>query len=282
LKAVAPEIWVRRAPARGHPILEAFLAPARRAPGKPETAPPKAPPARPFLVEVAEIGVEGGTVHYEDDSFGRPLRSEVRDLAVSVKGLSTAPGKAASVELSAKTEAGESLKNTGTVSIEPAVVEGEFSLPEAPETLRAGLRERRAVRRPGGVLDLNTKYRFEAGEKGNTTLTALRAEIRSPRLVERGEKEPFFQAASIGISGTSVDLAKRTAAVGEISSTGGVLAVSRDKDGTPSFTRLVAHPSEPAAGTQPDRPGPSRWSRRPRRLHARIHDLAIRQPARYS
>ncbi|HEV8117581.1 MAG TPA: DUF748 domain-containing protein, partial [Thermoanaerobaculia bacterium] len=70
--------------------------------------------------------------------------------------------------------------------------------------------------------------------------------------------------------------------VGEISSTGGVLAVSRDKDGTPSFARLVAHPSE-AAATEPGPP----WTVTVGRAAldgytARIHDLAIRQPARYN
>ena len=283
LKAVAPEIWVRRDPASGHPILEAFLAPARRAPGKAEPAPPKAPPARPFLVEVAEVGVERGTVHYEDDSFGRPLLTEVRDLTISVKGLSTAPGKAASVELSAKTEAGESVKNSGTVSIEPAVAEGELSLAGVVLKRFAPAYEK-AVRFEveDGILDVKTRYRFEAGERGNTTLSGLSAEIRSPRLVERGEKEAFFQAPSISMTGTSVDLARRTASVGEISSAGGILAVARDRDGTPSFTRLLVPSAESAAGTPPGPPWTVTLGKAALDGYtAKIHDLAVRQPARY-
>ncbi|HKA37045.1 MAG TPA: DUF748 domain-containing protein, partial [Thermoanaerobaculia bacterium] len=174
VKVVAPELWIRRDPASGHPILEAFLAPARREPGKPGVPAEKAPPPRAFEVEVAEVGLERGTVHVEDDSFGRPLRSELRDLAVSVKGFSTAAGKKASIELSAKTDAGESLRNSGTASIEPLVLDGEFTMDGAPLKRYAPIYEN-AVRFDAvdGVLDFKTKYRFEEGEKGNTTLTGL-------------------------------------------------------------------------------------------------------------
>src|SRR5262249_45563784 len=179
--------------------------------------------------------------------------------------------------------AGESLRNSGTASIEPLVLDGEFTMDGAPLKRYAPIYEN-AVRFDAvdGVLDFKTKYRFEEGEKGNTTLTGLSARIQSPRLVERGEKEPFFQAASIGMWGAKGDRGKRTAAVGEISSAGGVVAVSRDKDGAPSFARLVAPPAEPAGKTPAGPP----WTVSVGKAAldgytVQIRDLAIRQPAKY-
>ncbi|HKF42134.1 MAG TPA: DUF748 domain-containing protein, partial [Thermoanaerobaculia bacterium] len=111
LKVVAPEIWVRRDKEGRHPILEAFIAPAAKAAAKapaklPQPSPGK-PPAQapPLLVEVAQIGVERGTIHHvELSDTPQPLHLDVHDFALSVKDLSTAPGKSAGLEFSGKAE----------------------------------------------------------------------------------------------------------------------------------------------------------------------------------
>src|SRR5206468_112863 len=91
-----------------------------------------------------------------------------------------------------------------------------------------------------GVLDLKSRYRFTTGTDANTTLSGLSAELASPRFTRRGEREPFFKAQSITVAETSLDLAKSDAAVGELTSAGGVLTVARDKDGNADITDLMA------------------------------------------
>ena len=234
LKAVGPEIWARREKSGEQTIVTAFRGPA--APG-PEKA------SRPFLVEIAETGIERGRIHYEDLAFSPPFHSDLADVTVSLEGFSTAPGKSASLHVSAKSDAGETLQNAGTVSLAPLALEGEVGV--------AGLELRRYQPFYGdlvkfdvgdGVLGLKTRYRFTSGTGGNTTLTGLSADLARPRLTRHGEKQPFYQARSVALSETSLDLARHHAAVGQLTSEGGVLAVVRDKNGNADITNLLAEP----------------------------------------
>jgi len=284
LKAVGPELWLAREK-KGEHILEAVLA----SPAIEEKARAQAPktagaPGRRFLLEIAVMGIEAGKIHYDDHAFSRPFHAVVGDLAVSVKGFSTAPGKTASLELSAKTDAGETFKNTATFSVEPAVVEGEFTLgglllkryqPFLDELARFDVED--------GVLGLKTKYRFTAGAHANTTLTSLSVELKSPLLKKRGEKEPFFRAPAVTMSDASLDVGKHEAAIGELSSAAGFLAVSREKNGDVDLFNLMAEPPPGAARQPPSAP----WNAVVGKLAldgytVKIADREPLRPARYT
>ncbi len=280
VKAVRPEMWVERGRTGKYNVLAA-LPPAPEAGKKAVTEAPKkagAPP-HPFLVEVAEAGIEGGKIHYDDLSLAPPFRAVWSDLAVSVKGLSTAPGKTASLEASVKSDAGETFKNSGSFSLDPVAVEGEISAAALP-LKRYEPFYRDAVRFDvdDGVLDLKTKYRFAAGANASTTLTGLSAELKSPRLRKRGVKEPFFTAPSVTLAGTSVDPGKHAAAVGELASAGGSLAVFRDKDGSVDLLRLTADSPAPPPSTPREAP----WTVALGRLALNGYTVSIldREPAR--
>ena len=286
LKAVAPELWIRRETTGEYAIAAALAAPAARGSGKAAAPAPKEPRARrrPFLVEVAETGIERGTVHYESLAHAQPFQAVLGEIALSLKGLSTAPGKTASLEASAKSDAGETFRNTGTVSLEPFALEGEFSAGGLP-LKRYEPFYRDAVRFDieDGVLDLKTKYRFASGSNGNTTLSGLSAELKSAVLKKRGEKGAFFRAPSITLAGTSLDLGKREASVGELASAGGVLAVTRGKDGNTDIAKLLAEPAPGAARQPPPQP----WSASLGKLAldgytVKIEDHATERPARYA
>jgi hypothetical protein len=107
--------------------------------------------------------------------------------------------------------------------------------------------------------------------------------LKSPRLRKRGEKKPFFEAPSVRVAGTSLDLGKHDVVLGEISSSGGVLAVLRGKDGNADLAALMAEPSSAAPPEPPSAP----WSVALGRFALdgytfRIEDLATDQPARYA
>jgi uncharacterized protein DUF748 len=285
LKAVGPEAWVRREAKGEHRIVEAFIAPAAGGAKKAGAEAPKGPAAGPpFLVEIADMGVARGKIHYDDTAFARPFHALFEDVEVSVKGFSTAPGKRASVEASAKTDAGETLKNTGTVSMEPFVLEGMIEMAGLPLKRYAPFYDGLVTFDVDeGTLDLGTKYRYSSGPDANTILSALSATLRSPRLRKREAKEPFFKALFVKMTGTSLDLAKHDLAVGEISSDGGLLAVVRGKDGNADLAELMAHPSPDAPAEPPSAP----WNVSLGRLAldgytVRIEDQATVRPARYA
>jgi outer membrane protein OmpA-like peptidoglycan-associated protein len=240
LKAVGPELWVQRSKTGKYSILAALGAPAAATSAKAGAPTPQKAEA-PFLVEVDVIGIERGRVHYDDLALPRPFRSDLGDVAISVKGFSTAPGKTASLDVFARSDAGETFRNTGKVSMTPVGLEGEFTAAGlALERYQPFYRELVKFDVDRGTLDLKTRYRFTPGKDGNTTLSSLSAEVASPRLTRRGEKQPFFQAKSVTLGVTALDLAKHEATVGELASAGGVLAVRRDKDGNADITDLMA------------------------------------------
>jgi outer membrane protein OmpA-like peptidoglycan-associated protein len=285
LKAIAPEAWIRREAMGEHRIAAAFIAPATGGERKAGAEVPKSPAAGPvLLVEIADMGVARGKIHYDDVAFARPFHALFEDVEVSVKGFSTSPGKAASLEVLAKSEAGETLKNTGTVSMEPFVLEGTVEV--------AGLALKRyapfyeglvTFDVDDGTLDLATKYRFSTGADANTTLSALSATLRSPRLRRRDAKEPFFKAPFVKMTGTSLDLGKHDIALGEISSDGGLLAVARGKDGNADLAELMARLPPDGRPEPPSAP----WSVALGRLaldgyKVQIEDHATGRPARYA
>src|SRR5512135_693124 len=102
LKAVAPEVWIRREAKGEHRIAAAFIAPATAGGKRAGAETPKGPAAGPaLLVEIAEMGVARGKIHYDDVAFARPFHALFEDVEVSVRGFSTARGTAASLAASA-------------------------------------------------------------------------------------------------------------------------------------------------------------------------------------
>lgn len=278
LAAVAPELWVRRGRTGGYDVVEALGA---------DKPPPKrsepAPREGPFLVEIAAIGIQGGRIHYDDLAFSRPMKIVLQDVAVTLKDFSTAPGKAASLTVSAKSDAAETFQSAGTVSIDPLAAAGELTVAGVPLKRYQPVFDR-MVRFDveDGVFGLKTKYRYSTGANAVVRIEDLSAELKSPRLRRHGEKEPFFRAPSVTLSGTGVDLGKREAVVGELASAQGALAVAREKDGTVDLAKLLAEPAGSAAPAPPSAP----WTVALAKLALdgytiKVDDRETRLPARY-
>ncbi|MFI5180749.1 MAG: DUF748 domain-containing protein [Thermoanaerobaculia bacterium] len=281
MKAAAPEVWVRRESMGEHNIAKALAAPATPAARGGKKAAALAPP---FLVEIGEIGIESGKVHYDDFAFHPPFQTVFGELTASLKGFSTAPGKSASIEASTNSDKGELLRNTGTVSMEPFVLAGSFSIDGVPlKRYSTFLDEFVPVVIEDGLLDLKTQYRFSTGKDANTVLTGFSAAVKSPRLRKKSEKEPFFKAASLSLSETSIDLAKHEVVLGSLESATGLLAVVREKDGRADLMSLMPQPPPDAP---PPPPSPE-WSVTLKKLAlsgytVKIDDRGFDRPARYS
>ncbi len=284
LKLVAPEFWVRRETMGEHNIARALVAPAARQPGKtPEPAPP-GPESPPFAAEVAEMALDAGKIHYDNFAFHPAFHALLSDVAVSMKGFSTAPGRRAALEASARSDAGETFRNAGTVSMEPLVVEGTLSAEGVPlKRYTTFLDEFIPVAIDDGFLALKTGYTFTTGKNANTTLTDLAISMKSPRVRKKAEKEPFFRAAAVELTGSSVDLAKHTVVLGSLESGGGYLAVVREKDGNADLLKLV--PERPAGAPPPPPSAP--WDVLLKRVSlsgytVRMDDRSMARPARYA
>ena len=256
LTLTAPEVWIRRHTMAEHDIANAIAAPgARKAPPKKEGAAPPAESAKPFRVDLAEAAVAGGKVHYDDFAFHPAFHALFSELAVSLKGFTTEPGKPAAIEASAITDAGETFRNTGTVSMGPAALAGTFSVDGVPLRRYATfLDEFIPVAVDGGVLALRTGYTFSTGKDANTTLSDLSIMVTSPRLRKRAEKEPFFKAATVAVAGSSLDVGRHGFVLGSLTSTNGFLAVVREKDGNADLMELAPKPKPGEPSPPPSAP----------------------------
>ena len=213
---------------------------------------------------------------------GKPLLFS--EVTVSLKDFTTAPGRPAALDVSMKTDAGEVLRSSGTVSVEPVALAGTF-LAEGVSLKRyqAFLDEFVGFVVDDGVLALKTGYRFSTGKDADTTLSDLDATIASPRLRKKGDTEPFFRAATLAMTAASLDVGRRTFAIGDLTSTAGVLAVVREKGGNADLMELGPKSSPSASPPPPSAP----WEVTLKRaaLHGytvKMDDRSMSRPARYA
>jgi Domain of Unknown Function (DUF748) len=290
LKAARPELWVRRGKSGDFEIATAFV--LKTDPKEDSKADVVAPVRPPYLLVIDEAGIVDGQIRYDDLSLNAPFHAVFGNLAASVKGFSTEPGKAASLDASTKGDAGETLKAGANVVLEPLALEGALEIGGLPLKRYAGFLDSFiAFAVDDGVLDLKTNYRFSTGKDGVTTLSGLSGlsgALKSPRLRKRGEKKPFFVAPSVTIAETSVDLGARDLVLGEIASARGFLAVVRGKDGDADIAKLMAGPPKtaPVPGAAPAPEG-APWKFTLKRIAldgytVKMEDWAVPRPARYS
>ncbi len=242
------------------------------------TQPPK---ARPALMVSGTVGLRKVVLSFAPRPAFDVVLSEAM---VALEGLSTEPGKAAGLEISAKSDAGETFRSSGTVSIDPVALEGTFSVEGvALKRYNTFLEPFIPVTVDDGILALKTRYRWTTGTDANATLSGLAVDVKSPRLRKKGGTEPFFRAASLTIAETSLDLAKHALVGGSLESANGFMAVIREKDGNADLAALVPKSAPDAPPTPPSAPWDVTLNRVA--LHdytVKMDDRGLRHPARYA
>lgn len=195
----------------------------------------------PLSIEAAEVRLADGKITFADESTEKPFQTTVEAVNVVVRHFSNAPTKPSAVEVSLTTEAGESLKHTGDLILEPLALEGTVELQQLPvkryapyygKTLLFDIED--------AVLDGSTHYKYAQGEGGGQTmLSGLVATLSSVRLKKRGETAEFLQIPLFTVKDTDIDLTKRTLVIGEVSSQKGAVGVKRERDGTVNLGTLL-------------------------------------------
>ena len=254
LSVEGPEAWLHRDQRGEFPLLEKLFGSAPNAPA----AMPEKKDSPGWSVEVAAISVTGGRLHVRDERTRRPFEAVVGEVSITVAGLSTVPGKAATLKVSATTDAGEKIGHSGSLTLEPVAAEGTLTLTGVPlERYAPYYEDAFLFAIEGGTLDASTKYRWPvAGEKA--ALSDLSVAVNELRARKSGEKEQFLRIPSASMSGGAVDPEKREVRADSIGASGVLLKVVREKDGGIDLARLfkVEPPSSPGpAGGVASAPG---------------------------
>jgi uncharacterized protein DUF748 len=227
---------------------------------EPGPAPPaNAPAAALFVVEIAEAHLVEGTVHFADVAPGGPFATTLEGVTLDVQHLSTAPQKAAAIDLRLRTEAGETVHHAGEITLTPLHAGGRVEVkgivlkkyaPYYATSVLADLDD--------GKLDLATKVELDlAGKTPEVVLTELGATLADLRVHKRGEKRELISVASLEVKDAGVDLAKRAVTVGEIVSRKGHVQIDRAPGGVLNLATLAPPPGK--HDSKPDAAGPE-WT----------------------
>ena len=213
-----------------------------------------------FALDVAQLNVTDGTVTFSDATAMPPFAATLRAVELGVRSFSTAPNSAAAVELSLATDAGETLRESGELTFSPLAAHGTLEVAGVPlRRYAAYYRDAVAFEVRDGVLGVSTGYAW-SGSGDGWTLSNLAATVRALRLHRAAETGDFLAVPETVLKASSLDLAARNLALGDLSLTGARLAVTRGADGLWNLAALLppspAAPSQPVAGGPPAAPSP--------------------------
>jgi len=208
-----------------------------------DVAPTASPPApadareAAWKVHAGKVTIVRGTVPLVDESS--TFRSTLVDVVLDATSLGTQPGDRAHVKLSFLSS-DRIASFSGEADVEPAALtaSGSFKL----SGFSLGLlfpfyKSALAVDVQKGSLDYASAFAIDAA--GSSRLTDGEAIITDLRLAVQGSKDPVSQAPRIALHGIDVDVHGRKVTLGELQSSGAVLRMARDADGTFEMTRLV-------------------------------------------
>ena len=273
----SPEVDVVRGKAGEINLLKLVPPPQTAAPDVAKTDEPSAGRAGPapksktpqIDLRVAEIVVDGAVVRLTDEVPAKPFKAIIDKLDIAVRQFSLPGATPATVELSAHSAAGETIRHDGQFTLQPLQASG--SLQAAGIALARYLPN--YVPQFAGELDKGTlvasaKYAFAAAAEGQPQIKVTEAAATLSDLALRlpGEKRPVVTIETFAVANAAADIALREVRVGEISSKNARFALIRNKDGSLNLERLVpkssandaaapnkAQPPAPAV-SRPDKP----------------------------
>jgi uncharacterized protein involved in outer membrane biogenesis len=217
-------------------------------------AEPTGPEAK---ISIEEIRVSRGKLRFSDASRANPFHMEWNDIRIDADRLSTEKGKTGEGLVSFRTEAGETFRLKGNLSIAPLSSEGTFEIGKVILKKYApyyGGAVRFDVAR--GNLDVRSGYRFaRKGDESKFLFSGLSTTLSDVRLKHREEAEEFLEIPVLSVNDALIDPDRREIVVGEASTSRGTIAVRRDSQGQTNVARLLApgqRDAVPAASVRSD------------------------------
>ena len=217
-----------------------------KAPGE---APAAAPPAKKeggLGVWIGRLSVEEARVAFHDGTRRPAFETALGPLTFKLDSFRTKGGGDSPYSFSGTTEAGETMRWTGTIRTQPFQSAGTLAFERIPlpryaayiqDQLPADLRD--------GVLDFETRYALEWGPARRVAkLTDGKVTVDRLAVGPRGVADAPVALSRIEVTGIDVDALASDAKVGAVALRGGALRVRREADGTLELSRMAPPPSE--------------------------------------
>jgi hypothetical protein len=226
--------------------------------GKPEQSGSEAPverksrqreklPGPTFTID--DLALTKTAFHLRDESVSPPFVEEVRDVRLSVRGLSNTRGATARIEAGLRAEPGGTLTDRGTLRLVPLEARGTIALNGfEPAQLAPYYRDLIAFDVTSGSVDVSAGYEVTQDK----TRTSVRVQdgsfaLRDLALRRRAAGQDFFRLAELAVRGAKLDLDAHSVEVASFATRAGHLRAARDEKGVVDLTTLVPPPPASAA-----------------------------------
>lgn len=239
----SPEFKVQRN-SKGVLNIESLLPEKREA--QPSPAPEKKEDQAILSIDVDEMQLTGGKISFSDLSRKKPFKTILDLIELKVDHFSNGKEKKTNYLLSLKTEANETIKLEGDLSVDPMRVDGGIEVKSAvvkkysPYYMDSILFDIE-----DGRLDFSTRYQYEKGKKEPIiSLSGMSANLGSLRLKKRDEKEDFLKVPIISLKDTQLNLTLKELKLGSFFTEKGMLTFNRLSNGEFDLEKLFP-PSPP-------------------------------------
>jgi uncharacterized protein involved in outer membrane biogenesis len=229
---------------------------------------PQAPQPLPPVI-VYHLIITNGAVVFAD--FTRKTLFQIRYQPINVRltDFTTLRDKTSPYEIIADDDAGESFGWTGNITVNPLRSSGAFRLGEFKlNKYKPYSQDYALFEIVDGQVDASAEYSYDSTtnaldlEITNAAMTLSRFQLKTP---DTGED--VLTIPTLSIKQVSASVARRTAEIGQIKSSGGSILVRQSQDGTINFlANLVPQPKETRTNAAPTAGPP--WT-------ARIDEIAF-------
>ena len=273
----------------------AQLGPAAPARGGPQAAPRKDSSGTPLALKIDRVALKFEKLRFTDQTTTPAFDALLEEGQLQGSGLDLEKGKRSEWTLSARSDAGETIKLAAGATAGPLAADGRLDI--------AGVRLKRYqpyvksvadLEIDDGQLDLGLAFKWAgaaAPAAQELKLADLALALKSLRARLPGEKEPFIRVGSLEMKGAGADIAAQTANLGEIAVREMTAGLRRGKDGVLNVMR-IARPEKAAGQAKPDGPQGAKPAARPWRIDlaqvsvergaVTFEDLAIGEPVKIS
>lgn len=221
---------------------------------QPEVREPAAKPgflSRPW--RISRLRVAGARVDLIDRSRREQFRTLIGPVDFTLVEFRTAGGQGAPYRFEARTESGELLQWTGSLTARPFASAGEWRIENLLLSKYAPyFDDRFNLLLTSGKLSMSGGYDVSLASEGRRILVSDgRAELTKLNLLERATGQPWLDVNGAEIAGISADLLARRVSLGSVQVNGGRLAVRRDASGALNLLALGAVPDGQTTAAQP-------------------------------
>jgi hypothetical protein len=227
----------------------------------PSPAPAPQPPQPPPPVIVHHLLITNGAVAFDDLTRKSPFAIRYQPINVNLTDFTTLRDQSSPHEIVATGDSGESIGWTGNITVNPLRAAGTIRL----GGLKLGKykpysQDYALFDIAGGQVDVAAEYRYDSAtnaldlEVSNAVLTLSRLQLKTP---DTGED--VLSIPSLSIQQAEASVARRTARIGRIKSSGGSILIRQNQDGTINLlSNLVPQPK--AASTPSAPPAGPTWT----------------------